>query len=387
MGTGSLKQRITNCAIFDGERMHRDRSVVIVGTTIVELATADRDSLGADAVIDLHGNLLAPGLVDLQVNGGGGVLFNDSPSVADLHSIGAAHRVFGTTSFLPTLISDDLQVMEQAITAVRAALDQKVPGVLGIHLEGPCLNPEFRGVHDAAKIRAIDDQTLALFTSLPGGCTLVTVAPERLCTDTIASLSRKGVIVFAGHSAASYEETCQALGAGLRGFTHLFNAMTPLQSRSPGMVGAALADQDSFFGIIADGHHVHPASLRVAIAAKPVGKAMLVSDAMPTVGTRDKSFILNGKTIHVENGRCVTADGTLAGSDLGMIEAVRNVIRFGGVDQLEALRMASAYPAHAIRLEDELGYIRPGYRANLIELDPKLKVVRSWIDGDLLEYS
>lgn len=145
MGTGSLKQRITNCAIFDGERMHRDRSVVIVGTTIVELATADRDSLGADAVIDLHGNLLAPGLVDLQVNGGGGVLFNDSPSVADLHSIGAAHRVFGTTSFLPTLISDDLQVMEQAITAVRAALDQKVPGVLGIHLEGPCLNPEFRG--------------------------------------------------------------------------------------------------------------------------------------------------------------------------------------------------------------------------------------------------
>lgn len=242
-------------------------------------------------------------------------------------------------------------------------------------------------MHDAAKIRAIDDQTLALFTSLPGGCTLVTVAPERLCTDTIASLSRKGVIVFAGHSAASYEETCQALGAGLRGFTHLFNAMTPLQSRSPGMVGAALADQDSFFGIIADGHHVHPASLRVAIAAKPVGKAILVSDAMPTVGTRDKSFILNGKTIHVENGRCVTADGTLAGSDLGMIEAVRNVIRFGGVDQLEALRMASAYPAHAIRLEDELGYIRPGYRANLIELDPKLKVVRSWIDGDLLEYS
>jgi len=191
------------------------------------------------------------------------------------------------------------------------------------------------------------------------------------------------VIVFGGHSAASYEETLDALAAGVTGFTHLFNAMSPLTSRAPGMVGAALDDKRSFFGIIADGHHVHPASLRIAIRSKAMGKVCLVTDAMPTVGSDDKQFSLNGVAVTASGGRCITADGTLAGSDIGMIEAVRNIARFGGVDVNEALRMASAYPAAALGIDDIHGYVRQGYRADLIELDQKLNVVQSWVAGDM----
>lgn len=380
-----MKQVLGNCRLFDGERVHDGVAVVIGEGRVLELL-ADSQGVADAAVVDLDGHLLAPGLVDLQVNGGGGVLFNVAPTVETLQQIAAAHRQFGTTTFLPTLISDDADVITRGIEAVAAAMRGQVPGIAGIHIEGPHLNPDFRGAHDAAKFRPLDDEALTLLTSLSEGRTLVTIAPETVPEEMIRRLRASGVIVFGGHSGASYEEARAALAAGLGGFTHLFNAMTPLTSRAPGMVGAALEDNDSYVGIIADGHHLHPSTLRLAIKAKAVGKVVLVTDAMPTVGSSDKTFALKGETIHAEGGRCLTTDGKLVGTDIGLIEAVRNTCRFGGVDKFEALRMASRYPAEAIGMADQLGSIRPGYPANLIELDSDLKVVRSWIAGDMADH-
>jgi N-acetylglucosamine-6-phosphate deacetylase len=382
-----MKQRLGNCRLFDGERVHTGRDVLVEdGLVTAVIAAADKAD-GDYELLDLAGNLLAPGLIDLQVNGGGGILFNDAPTTDSLRTIGTAHRRFGTTSFLPTIITDSDEVMAQAMAALSTALDERLPGVLGIHLEGPYLNPQYKGVHDAARMRKIDDAAISRITSLRAGKTLLTLAPETVDANVITALSQQGVLVFAGHSAASYEQTRAALAAGLHGFTHLFNAMTPMQSRAPGMVGAALEDKDSYAGIIADGYHVHPAMFSIAVAAKAKGKMLLVTDAMPTVGADIDSFDLFGVEVRAEGGRCVTAEGTLAGADIGMITAVSNASRFAGIDITEALRMASTYVAEALGLSAELGYIRPGYRANLIELDESMQVRRSWIDGDLQQYA
>ncbi len=377
-----MTQRITNCRLFDGEHVFDDRDVVLAGGVVSEIVATSAANASGCELHDLGGNLLAPGLIDLQVNGGGGVLFNDAPTVASLRAIAAAHRGFGTTAFLPTLITDSDAVMDEAIAAVAEAIRERVPGVIGIHLEGPYLNPRYKGVHDAARMRDFDAESMSRITSLSEGCTLMTVAPEMVSVENISQLKKKGIVVFGGHSAATYEETRCALDAGLTGFTHLFNAMSPLNSREPGMVGAALEDKDSYVGIIADGYHVHPATFGITVAAKQTGKTVLVTDAMPTVGSDIKSFDLFGSTIRAEGGRCVTADGTLAGSDIGLITAVKNACRFAGIDQFEALRMASTYAAEAIGLADQMGYIRPGYRANLIELDASMQVRNIWIDGE-----
>ena len=381
-----MSRAITHARVFDGERLLDDHAVILDQDRIAEVLPSA--ALPADMPIeaDLKGAYLTPGFIDLQVNGGGGVLFNGAPTAEAIRAIGAAHRQYGTTGFLPTLISDDYAVMRRAVAAVDEALAAGAPGVLGIHLEGPFLNVLKKGTHDAGKIRALDEAGLAILSSLKRGKTLVTLAPERTTAAMIRRLLEAGVIVWAGHSAASYRETQAALAAGVSGFTHLFNAMTPLQSRAPGMVGAALADADSRFGIIADGHHMHPACLQIAVAAKRRGGAVLVTDAMPTVGAKDKSFVLNNETIHAVDGRLLNAAGSLAGSDLDMASAVRNAARFARIDWLEAVRMASLYPARALGLADRLGYIRPGYRASLAALNERREVVQTWIDGQSLRH-
>ncbi|HNP65509.1 MAG TPA: N-acetylglucosamine-6-phosphate deacetylase [Woeseiaceae bacterium] len=376
------RQLLANARLFDGDTLHDDRSLLIDNGRIAGIVPAGQEPQDA-SVVDIGGHWLAPGLIDLQVNGGGGVLFNDTPTVEALQAMVAAHRAYGTTACLPTLISDNANVMRQGINAVAECIAGRCPAVVGIHLEGPHLNADYRGVHDASKMRPLDDEAMVLLSSLDCGRTLITVAPETIPGDTIRRLCEAGVIAFGGHSAATYEETQAALAAGLSGFTHLFNAMSPLTSRAPGMVGAALDDASSYVGIIADGHHIHPATLRIAIRAKAHGRVCLVTDAMPTVGSMDKTFMLNGAKISATGGRCITANGTLAGSDIGMIDAVQNVVEFGGVDRCEALRMASAYPAAALGLDDRLGYLRPGYRADLIELDDDFRVVRSWVQGEM----
>jgi N-acetylglucosamine-6-phosphate deacetylase len=332
-------------------------------------------------VHDLRGGLLLPGFIDIQVNGGGGVLFNDAPCVDAIAAIGRAHRRFGTTGFLPTLISDDLEVVAAGIAAVREAIAVGAPGVLGIHIEGPFLNPRRRGIHDAGKLRRIDDAALRLLTSLGAGRTLVTLAPETTSPHVIAQLTGAGVVVAAGHTNAAYATIRAALDAGLAGFTHLFNAMPPLASREPGVVGAALEDQDSFCSLIVDGHHVDPVTLRVALRCKPLDRFVLVTDAMPSVGTTDSAFRLQGRLIRVKGGMCVDEHGTLAGSDLDMASAVRNAVRLVRLDLPQASRMASGNPAAYLGLSREVGRIAPGLRADLVQLDEDLEVVDTWIAG------
>jgi N-acetylglucosamine-6-phosphate deacetylase len=337
--------------------------------------------VGADQTVDLQGQLLLPGFIDTQVNGGGGVLFNDDPSIGTIAAIGSAHRRFGTTGFLPTLISDDLDVIENALGAVRDAIRARVPGVLGIHIEGPFLNPQRKGAHDAAKLRALDAAAVKLLSAPTGGRTMITLAPEMTTPALIRDLTDAGLIVSAGHSNATYSQVKSALASGLRGFTHLFNAMSQLGNREPGMVGAALDDAASFCGIIVDGLHVDPVVLRLALRCKSPDRFMLVSDAMPDAGSECTEFMLAGRRVVVRDGKLLDEDGTLAGARLNMAEAVANAVKLLQVDLPQAARMASASPAAFLGLARELGKIAPGYRASFIIVDEKLHVIDSWIDG------
>jgi N-acetylglucosamine-6-phosphate deacetylase len=369
-----MAQALVNGRVLIDGQFVTGRAVVIDGGRIASI-TDDSDA----EAFDLEGKALVPGFIDVQVNGGGDRLFNDDPSVETIAAIGAAHRRFGTTGFLPTLISDDAAKIEAAMEAARAAIAQGVPGVLGVHIEGPFLNVEKKGIHDASKLRPIGDEEIALLSRPTGGKTVVTLAPEKVPAEAIRRLTDAGVIVCAGHTNASADCIELALRNGLRGFTHLFNAMSQLTAREPGAVGAALDDRSSWCGLIVDGHHVDPRVLKIALRAAPLSRFMLVSDAMPSVGG-SKAFTLGGQTITVSGGKCVNADGTLAGSDLDMASAVRNAVSMLGLDLAEAVTMVSANPAAFLGLAD-VGGIAPGDRANLVLLDDDLQVAETWIDG------
>ena len=360
------------------------RAVLIAGACIVDIVEDGTPKLRAGERHDLDGRYLVPGFIDAQVNGGGGALFNDDPSVATLRRIGTAHRAFGTTGFLPTLISEAPEVMRAAIEAVRQAIQSGEPGVLGIHLEGPLLSPARRGIHDPAKFREPDEALIELVSSLGVGRTVMTVAPECVPPAVIRELVSRGVIVCAGHTAANYATAHAAFDAGVRGVTHLFNAMPPLQNREPGVVGAALEDDRVWCGLIVDGHHVHPATMRVALAAKPAGKVFLVTDAMPPVGSSQTAFQLGRETIRCENGKCVNEAGVLAGSSLDMASAVRNTVAMIGVPLDEAVRMASTYPAEFLGLETERGRIAPGCRADFVVVNDDSSVSEVWCNGAIV---
>jgi N-acetylglucosamine-6-phosphate deacetylase len=372
---------LVNGRVLGDDGILEDRAVLLDAGRIADVVPRTDPRCRNIACEDLGGQLLLPGFLDTQVNGGGGVLFNAAPSVDAIRAIGAAHRRFGTTGFLPTLISDDLDVVSRALHAVQAAMDAGVPGVLGIHIEGPYLNVARKGVHDPGKFRGLDESAIGLLTSLRRGKTLVTLAPEMTTPGIIAKLTAAGVVVSAGHTNASYGEIRTALGHGLTGFTHLFNAMSQLTGRSPGVVGAALEDPDSWCGIIVDGRHVDPVVLRIALRCKRRDRFMLVTDAMPSVGATEKSFSLQGRMISVAGGVAVDSDGTLAGSDTDMASTVRNAIELLGLELPEAARMASRYPAEFLGLGGELGRIAAGYRANLVLVDGNVEVQRTWIDG------
>ena len=374
-----MSSAISGAKILTPEGWLDEHALVIDGERIVAIEPSDHRP--NDAIVQhLNGGYLVPGFLDVQVNGGGGVLFNDRPDLEGIRAIAEAHRRFGTTALLPTLISDDLSVITKAIAAVEEAIEAGVPGVIGIHLEGPFLNPDKRGVHDAGKFRRIDAAAVELLSSLRGGVTLVTLAPELAAGGMVAALSARGVIVAAGHTTADYACMTRAVEEGMSGVTHLFNAMTQMESRSPGVVGAAL-DAKLFCGLIVDGLHVHRASMRVAFAAAGVDHLMLVTDAMPTVGMTDKRFTLGGRQIVAEGGACRAADGTLAGSDLDMAQAVRNAMAMLGVDLAQASIMASATPARFLGFSETLGAIRPGLRADLVHLDEALQVCGVWVGG------
>jgi len=365
--------------VFDGTQLLEGRAVIIDGASITAIVP-DGDVPAGTRSRRVQG-LLAPGFIDVQVNGGGGVLFNATPTVEGIAEIGAAHRRYGTTGYLTTLITDTRANMAKAIAATGEALARKIPGVLGVHLEGPFLNPERKGVHDPRLMRPIEEEDVALITSLKAGRALMTIAPEKMPVATIRRLADAGIILSAGHTAATYETMVAARAAGLTGVTHLFNAMPPLAGRDPGPIGAALDDPDLFVGLIVDLFHVTAPSLRVALSAKGWQRMMLVTDAMPSVGSELTSFEIDGNTITRRDGKLTRADGTIAGSDLDMASAVRNTVKRLGLPLEAALHMAARAPAEFLGLGGELGRIAPGYRASLVLLDDDLRVTETWIDG------
>lgn len=314
-----------------------------------------------------------PGFIDTQVNGGGGVLFNDSPSVEGIAAIGAAHARFGTTGFLPTLISAAPEVIARALDAVDEAILAGVPGVLGIHIEGPFINAARKGIHVAGRLRRLDAAMLDVLTRPRRGKVLLTLAPERVALEDIAALAS------AGHSDATEAEARAGFAAGITGVTHLFNAMSPLHHRAPGLVGAALDEDSVWCGLIADGVHCLPTALRLVLKAKPGAKVMLVTDAMPGIGNGGAPFVLDGREIFVRDGICTDAAGTLAGSGLDMASAVRNLVAMTGCKLSPASCMASGSPAEFLGLGDERGTLAPGQRADFVVLDSALAPLRTWI--------
>lgn len=365
--------------VFDGVALHRDTAVMIDGTNITALLP--RADVPANAQVRAlpDGLWLAPGFIDTQVNGGGGVLLNDDPTPKGISAIVSAHRKFGTTALLPTLITDLPETTSRAIRAADEAA-ASMPGVLGIHLEGPFLSPERPGVHDPRRLRRPGDDDLAIITAKRRGVTLVTLAPEQVPNGFIAALAAAGVRVALGHSMATYAQTRSAMADGLTGFTHLFNAMRPLASREPGPITAALEDPAAWFGMIVDGIHVDPAVLRLAL--RGLAQPMLVTDAMPPVGGGGSAFRLYGDEITVRDGRCFRRDGTLAGSMLDMASAVRNCVDLLGVRLTDALRFASSNPANFLGLGHTLGRLAPGCRADLVAFDPTtIEVASTWVAG------
>lgn len=367
--------------IFTGAEVLDDHAVLLEGGRIVGLEPAA--GLPADLPREaLAGHLLAPGFIDVQVNGGGGILFNETPTPQGAAGVARAHRGFGTTGLLPTFITDRPGGRLEAVAAVRAAIAARAPGVLGLHLEGPFLSGARKGAHDPSLIVPLTDADIDALLDTGLDTLVLTVAAENASPAQIRRLAEGGVIVSIGHSDASYDVARQAADAGARGITHLFNAMSPLGHRAPGVVGAALDHGGLWCGVIADGHHVHEAVLRTALRGKQgPGRLFLVSDAMSPAGIAGDVFQLNGRRVTRRHGRLLLDDGTLAGADLTMDAAVRFAVQALALPLPEALRMASLYPAQFLRLDRDRGRIAPTFRADLVLLDDALAVTRVWIDG------
>jgi len=385
---------LTNCDIYTGKGVEYDRALIIDGDRIRSIVPSSTlpDKLECKSV---DGMCIAPGFIDIQVNGGGGVLFNDHPNVEAIKTIVESHRQFGTTDLLPTFITGPLQDMQKAARAVQTCLDKNVPGVLGIHIEGPFISAKKAGVHDKDFIRSISDEYLNVIRSIRSGVTLLTLAPEEVGYAAIREIAKSGILVSIGHTNTTYNEAMKAFEAGASCATHLFNAMSAFQPREPGAVGAALDHKKAWAGIIADGFHVNFAAIRIAKRAKirddyPESrrKLFLVTDAMPPVGDpQNRGYRLGGYDIQVKDGMCLTEDGTLAGSALDMATAIRNCIQHVGLPKDEALRMASTYPAEFLGVANELGYIAPGYRANLAIFDNQIHIFATVVNGEYSEVS
>jgi len=366
---------LAGAAIFDGTVLHHDHVLLLEDGRILDIGT----TLPAGfAQTTLDGGVLAPGLLDLQVNGGGGEMVGPDTDTAMLDRICTTHARLGATGILPTLITDSPATTARVI---EAAIACRHPGLAGLHLEGPHLDPRRKGAHDPALIRPMTEADCDLLVAAAGRlpALMVTLAPASASLEQIARLDRAGVIVSLGHAEATHAEASAAMAAGARCVTHLFNAMSQLGHREPGMVGAALTGH-AHVGLIADGYHSHPASLRLALAARPEG-LFLVTDAMAVAGTDTDHFMLNGRKVWRREGRLVLEDGTLAGADLTLPQAIALLVRDLGTPLERALAMASAIPAALIGADASRGHIAPGRRADLVHLGADLALRASWIAG------
>ena len=375
----------TGARIFDGERFHDERALIVKDGRVE--AIVGRNDLPEGEVVTLDGGVLSAGFIDAQVNGGGGRMLNDEPSSDSMYMIADGHRPYGTTALLPTLITDTAEATAAAIEAAKVAVKTN-RGVAGLHLEGPHLAPARKGAHLAELMRPVEDKDVKAFIAAREaiGTLLVTIAAEQVTVSQVRELSEAGVIVSIGHSDSTSEAAEARFDAGARGVTHLFNAMSQLAHRAPGLVGAAIDHPAVWCGIIADGHHVDPKALRTALRAKRgEGKLFFVTDAMSLVGSEKDTFTLNGRTVRRERGgfcsKLVLSDGTLAGSDVDMASTIRYGVTYLDLTLAEALRMATLYPARFLRLADR-GHLSPGARADLVHFTDTIDVKAIWLSGE-----
>ena len=374
-----MKQALLGSQIFCGERFYDDHALLVEGKSIVDIVDKNNTPDNFNK-IELDQGILAPGFIDLQVNGGGGVLFNNSPNKESLNTIIKAHQFFGTTSIMPTVISDSLEVLEQCIKTVTEEIKNN-SSLLGIHIEGPFFNTKYRGVHQKQYISTINSDYLNLFESLKGFPVMLTLAPECISSKELKHLTSLGIKTLAGHSDASYDELDDAIKNGLDGFTHLFNAMGQISAREPGVVGSALHFENTFASIIVDLHHVHPSLIQLAYQLKPKGKLFFISDSMATINHGKPSFELYDEVVNESDGRLVNSEGKLAGSSITQIDAVKNAYQKCNIPLNQALAMASRYPAEYLGIENHLGSLKPGYRADLVHFDSNFKVHNAWVSG------
>jgi len=380
----SAKSAYLGCDIFDGHTIHKGMAVLVEGEQVRDLV--DEQKIPADfEAIPLPQGLLVPGFVDLQVNGGGGILLNQQPDLGAIETICQAHRAFGTTSLLPTLITDAPEVMKRAVEAGIEAAAKAVPGFLGLHLEGPHLSTAKKGAHSADLIRPMTDRDVTLLCEakmqLPN--LLVTLAPETVSDDHIAALSGAGIVVSLGHTQTTSRRAKEAFEAGARCATHLYNAMSGLTHREPGLVGAVLNTPNIFAGLIADGHHIAVDALNVALRAKHEStRFFLVTDAMSATGTDATEFELNGRRVLRRNGRLTLEDGTLAGADLDMMSAIHFLCENIEQPFQEILRMAALYPAMCLGQEGRVGVLSSGSRADMVHLDTDKSITDVWVAGN-----
>jgi N-acetylglucosamine-6-phosphate deacetylase len=373
----------TGARIFDGERLQDDCALVVEGSSIGAL-TRSRDRPRGGEEIDLGGGILSPGFIDWQINGGGGAQFNAEPTVDGIAAIGAAHRRAGVTGFLPTVVTDAPRVLAQALAAAREA-QNRVPGSLGVHVEGPFIDPRRKGVHPPEFIRPMQESDADALIAARSSVMVVTLAPASVPLERIARLARAGIVVSLGHSDATAEEAEAVFDAGARAVTHLYNAMSQLSSRAPGVVGAALGNRSIVCGLIADGEHAHALAYRTAIAAKGARGVALVSDAMSPAAGGPDVFELQGRRMTRVGRRLVTEDGTLAGAAITMRDAVAYVVHALKIPLADALMMATLTPARLLGVDDRIGRFKPGHRADLVHLTEALDLAEVWSGGRALK--
>ena len=378
-----MKQALIGAQLFSGKEFFDNRALLIDGENIIDIIN-EHDVPKNFEIQKLNGGILSPGFIDLQVNGGGGKLFNNSPDKESLNTIIEAHQHFGTTSIMPTVISDSLNVLKRCTKTISEEIENN-KSLLGVHIEGPFFNVKYRGVHQKQYINTINSDYLNLFENLKDFPVMLTLAPECISTKQLKHLKSLGFKILAGHTDASYDQLEEAIKYGLDGFTHLFNAMGQISAREPGVVGSALTFDNTAASIIVDLHHVHPSLIQMAYKQKPQGKLFFVSDSMATIHHGEPSFELYDEIVSESKGRIINSEGKLAGSSITQIDAIKNAYQSCNIPLNEALAMASRYPAEYLGVANYLGSLKSGYRADLTHFDLDFQVQNVWIAGKQLK--
>ena len=374
-----MKKAITGSKLFNGTEFIEHKALLIDGQHIAGIV--NEDSVPGDFEVQvLEGGILSPGFIDLQVNGGGGKLFNNSPDKESLNTIISAHQYFGTTSIMPTVISDSLNILQKCTDTISNEIDNN-HSLLGIHIEGPFFNVKYRGVHQKQYINTINASYLNLFETLDKFPVMLTLAPECISIKQLKHLKSLGFKILAGHTDANYDQLEEAVKYGLDGFTHLFNAMGQISAREPGVVGSALDFDETSASIIVDLHHVHPSLINLSFKQKPKGKLFFVSDSMATINHGEPSFELYDEVVSESNGRIINSEGKLAGSSITQIDAIKNAYQKCSIPLESAISMATLYPAEYLGVSDYIGQLKKGYRADLAHFDSNFHVQNVWLAG------